>query len=625
MVGSASKRRQAAGAGRFAAPPEPEEAKLIFDRVRSEYLYARGALRLLRRVTPIARDKATTYPDLVEALAVRFGPRPALVSDRETFTFAQFAERGNRYARWSLGNGVERGDVVALYMPNRPEYLAVWLGVIRVGGITALLNTNLTGASLAHSIRIARPKHIIVAEGLLAQFESAQPHLESNAKIWLHGPGDGRYDRVDQAVEQLSGAPVPKAERPAVTIDNPALYIYTSGTTGLPKAANFNHYRIQAGMNGFSAAADAGRDDRIYVPVPLYHSTGGILGVGTTLTVGGSVVIRERFSARDFWDDVVRHDCTMFQYVGELCRYLVNAPESPAERRHRLRLCHGNGLRPDIWDEFKTRFRVPKILEWYAATEGNVVLFNLDGRPGSIGRVPSWLKHRFPIKIVRFHLDTEMPVRDASGRCIECAPDEVGEAIGQILDDPRKPAQRFEGYADEGETQRKVLRDVFEPGDAWFRTGDLLRKDALGYFSFVDRIGDTFRWKGENVATSEVSEAITVFPGVKDASVYGVSVKGQDGRAGMAAIAAEGELDLAALERHLEQQLPPYARPIFIRITKELELTGTFKRRKVTLVEEGFDPSATQDELYFRDPGRGGFTRIDRALFERIQSGGVKL
>ncbi|MDQ4062288.1 MAG: long-chain-acyl-CoA synthetase, partial [Pseudomonadota bacterium] len=520
---------------------------------------------------------------------------------------------------------VGKGDAVALLMPNRPEYLAIWLGLVRVGGVAALLNTNLTGPSLAHSIRIARPKHIIVAEDLLAQFETARPHLETNAKIWVHGQGDGRFDRVDRAVEEVSSDPVPASDRPAITIDDPALYIYTSGTTGLPKAANFNHYRIQGAMNGFAAATNATEADRTYVALPLYHSTGGVLAVGTTLTVGGSVVIREKFSAREFWDDIVRNECTMFQYVGELCRYLLNAPTSPNETRHKIRLCNGNGLRPDIWLDFKTRFRIPHILEWYAATEGNVVLFNFDGKPGSIGRIPAWAKHRFPVKLVKFDIEAEAPVRDANGHCIECAPGEVGEALGQIVNDPLKPANRFDGYADPKATEAKILRDVFEPGDAWFRTGDLMRRDELGYFYFVDRIGDTFRWKGENVATSEVSEAISLFPGVREANVYGVRIHGCDGRAGMAALEVGSEIDLDKLRRHIEARLPAYARPLFLRLMPEIEHTGTFKQRKVDLVKEGFDPRAIPDEIWFDNPETRRLERLDAALYERIQSGALRL
>jgi len=317
--------------------------------------------------------------------------------------------------------------------------------------------------------------------------------------------------------------------------------------------------------------------DRLYNCLPMYHSVGGVLATGAVLVGGGSVVIREKFSARQFWSDIVGWDCTLFQYIGELCRYLLRTDPLPHETQHRIRMCCGNGLRPDVWQGFKSRFRIPRILEFYAATEGNVSLFNVEGKPGAIGRILSFLAHRFPATLVKFDVEKDAPVRDEQGRCIRCAPDEVGEAIGKIDADSSKLASRFEGYTSREDSEKKILRNAFEPGDAWFRTGDLMRKDPQGYFYFIDRIGDSFRWKGENVATSEVAEAICAFRGVRDANVYGVEIPGTDGRAGMAALVTEDDLDLAALRTHLIARLPAYARPLFLRLRSTMELTATFK------------------------------------------------
>jgi len=594
------------------------------ERVKSEYAYLSGAIRALRRTTAIARNPDRVYPDVVADLAARWGDRPALISDRETFTYSDYHRRGNRYARWALASGIGRGDTVALLMPNRPEYLAVWLGVARAGGVTALLNTNLTGASLAHCVNIVAPKIVIVAAELADVFESARPHLAGAPAIWGHGEG-APGTRLDRALSGLDDADVPASQRPKLTTSDRCLWIYTSGTTGMPKAANINHYRVQAIMNGFSAAMNATRDDRMYVALPLYHTSGGVLATGTVLTVGGSVVIREKFSAREFWDDVVRHDCTLFQYIGELCRYLLNTPPNPKERAHRIRLASGNGLRPDIWTAFQERFAIPKILEWYAATEGNAVLFNFDGKPGSIGRVPKWAERKFLLKVVRFDVAREEIVRGPDGRCVACGPDEVGELISEIVDDPKKPSQCFNGYADAESTRRKVLENAFAEGDRWFRTGDLVRRDRLGYYYFVDRIGDTFRWKGENVATSEVAEAIGVFPGVHTANVYGVAVPGRDGRAGMAALEADDGLDLSALSRHLDERLPAYAKPVFLRRKGEIETTTTFKLKKVDLKTEGFDPHRIADELFYLDPASGTYVRLDPATYDRIVAGTIRL
>lgn len=596
----------------------------IVDRVRSEWAYISGAIRTLRRTTAVARHPNRVWPDVAADLAARFGDRPALLSDRETLTYRQYHRRGNRYARWARANGVGKGDTVALFMPNRPEYLAVWLGIARAGGVTALVNTNLSGPSLAHCVNIVRPRHVIVAAELADTFATARPHLTGDPALWSHGEG-GPGARIDLALDALSDDDLPASERPALSNEDRCLWIYTSGTTGLPKAANINHYRVQAVMNGFSAAMAATAADRMYVALPLYHTSGGVLAVGTTLTVGGSVVIREKFSAREFWDDVVRWDCTLFQYIGELCRYLLNTPPTAAETRHRIRLASGNGLRPDIWETFKTRFRIPVLLEWYAATEGNAVLFNFDGRTGSVGRVPKWAERKFLLKIVRFDVAREGVVRGPDGRCIECGVDEVGELLSEIVNDPKKPSQRFEGYADAGDTRRKVLENVFREGDRWFRTGDLLRKDALGYYYFVDRIGDTFRWKGENVATSEVAEALGVFPGIHTANVYGVAVPGRDGRAGMATVEAEPDLDLVALSRHLDDRLPAYAKPVFIRCKGEIETTSTFKLKKVDLVSDGFDPHRIADALFYLDPAAGHYVALDLAAYDRIAAGEVRL
>jgi fatty-acyl-CoA synthase len=278
-----------------------------------------------------------------------------------------------------------------------------------------------------------------------------------------------------------------------------------------------------------------------------------------------------------------------------------------------------------VWPEFQRRFRIPHILEFYAATEGNVALFNFEGKVGAVGRIPWFVAHRFPTAVVRFDVEKEQPVRNAEGFCIACEPNEVGEVIGKILNDPAKPANRFEGYASAAETEKKTLHNVFEAGDAWFRTGDLMRKDEHGYFYFVDRIGDTYRWKGENVATSQVSEAITVFPGVKEANIYGVAIPGTEGRVGMAALVVENGLDLAAFRNHLAKQLPDYARPLFLRMQNEIDVTGTFKQKKIDLVRQGFDPSTVTDPIYFNDHERQSFVRLDQALYDRIVGGQVRL
>jgi fatty-acyl-CoA synthase len=583
----------------------------------------RDWVRALEATAPIAGNPQRILPRVIEELAETRGDAPALLSAHECLTYRALDDRANRYARWALGQNLGKGEAVCLVMPNRPEYLAIWLGISKVGGVVSLINTNLRGAALAHCLDIVKPQHIIVASELCGEVRAALAPMASPPKVWSHGSDD--FVRIDRVVEKLSGGRLTEAERRGVTIADRALHIYTSGTTGLPKAAHVSHHRLMQWSFWFAGLMNTGPEDRMYDCLPLYHSVGGVVATGAVLVRGGSVVIRDKFSVREFWDDVVNWDCTLFQYIGELCRYLANAPEQPREKQHRLRLCCGNGLRADVWQKFQDRFAIPKILEFYAATEGNVSLYNVEGKVGAVGRVPSFLAHRFPLALVKSDSETQEPIRDERGHCVRCATGEAGEAIGRIHDGAAHAAAEFEGYTDTAASQKKILRDVFEHGDAWYRTGDLMRSDASGYFYFVDRIGDTFRWKGENVASCEVAAAITAFPGISEATVYGVPIPSTEGAAGMAALVADGILDLPKLRTHLARVLPPYARPLFLRIQDRIAVTATFKHQKNELVREGFDPAATDDAIYFDDPSQQAYVRLDRALFERIKAGAFRL
>jgi fatty-acyl-CoA synthase len=578
-------------------------------------------LRALELTKPIADRPKRVLPIIIDELEERFGEKIALLSDRECLTYRALAQQARRYARWALAQGIAKGDVVCLLMPNRPEYLAIWLGITRTGAVVSLVNTNLVGMSLAHCVDVVTPKHVIVAAELVATFAQARQHVASDAKVWSHGANANRWPDIADDVGRRSGEPLSVAECRAPTVADRALLIYTSGTTGLPKAANVNHHRLLIWSLWFAGMMDTRADDRMYNCLPMYHSIGGVVATGAVLVNGGSVVIREKFSAGQFWDDIVRWDCTLFQYIGELCRYLLHAPAHRCERAHRIRLACGNGLRGDVWEGFKARFGIPRILEFYAATEGNVTLFNTEGKPGAIGRIPSFLAHRSPLVLARYDVGRGELLRDAQGRCIRCGPHEVGEAIGRIAGDA---GSRFEGYTDPRETERKVVRDAFEQGDAWFRTGDLMRKDARGHFYFVDRIGDTFRWKGENVSTSEVSDAIVAFPGITQAIVYGVAVPGCEGKAGMVAVVSDRPVDLVAFRQHLAAHLPEYARPVFLRVCDDVDLTGTFKPQKNALVREGYASAEIDDRIYFHDRERG-FVVLDGVLIAHIQAGRARL
>jgi len=406
-----------------------------------------------------------------------------------------------------------------------------------------------------------------------------------------------------------------------MTAADTALLIYTSGTTGLPKAARINHMRAQLYMRGFAGATGANPSDRIYVTLPLYHATGGLCAPGAALLNGASIILRGTFSASHFWDEVAAEGATLFVYIGELCRYLVNHPPAANERAHKLRLAFGNGLSRDVWAQLETRFAVPRVLEFYGSTEGNVSMFNFDGGLGAVGRIAPYLAPLFNVALVSFDVEKEAPVRGADGFCVPCAPGEAGECLGAIHGDARTA---FTGYVDHKASEKKVLRDAFRKGDAWFRTGDLMSRDALGYYYFVDRVGDTFRWKGENVSTSEVAQVLSAAPGVKEATVYGVAVPHHDGRAGMAAVVAGEGFDLARLREAMEQSLPPFAQPLFVRITDALAVTGTFKPRKMALIAAGFDPTKCAGPLYFHDR-EIGLIPLTPELYARILSGEERL
>ncbi|MBW8708082.1 MAG: long-chain-acyl-CoA synthetase [Alphaproteobacteria bacterium] len=590
--------------------------------VKREAIYLGSIARtlwLLRRVKP---DASHSIVDIVEAQAKKHPANAAILYQGQVMTYAELDARANRYAHWALAQGIGRGTPVALLMENRPDFICAWLGMFKVGAQVALINTNLVGAALSHSITVSGSRHAIVGAELVRNFLEAP--FDAPPALWLEGvdPLDGQTGNLTSALAAAPDGAPDKAARAGVTLKERAFFIYTSGTTGLPKAANFSHMRMLFMMSGFVGALRPRESDRIYDPLPLYHSTGGVCAVGLAFFSGGALIIKRKFSVHEFWSDVHAYGATMFEYIGELCRYLLNAPPSPLERGHNIRAITGNGLRPEIWREFQARFAIPRIVEFYGATESNVSMLNYDGTVGAVGRVPDYLEWLLPSRVVRFDVEKEMPVRGPNGLCIECRADEVGEAIGGLS---KRAGREFEGYTNRAESDKKMLRDVFRHGDMWFRTGDLMRRDAHGYFYFVDRIGDTFRWKGENVSTGEVGEALAAVPGILEANVYGVTVPGMEGRAGMASLVVDGDFRLDLLAERLQHRLAPYARPIFLRLSPRIDVTGTFKQRKMDLVREGFDPSAIADPLYVMDAGSGAYERLTPQRYGEIIAGQIRL
>jgi fatty-acyl-CoA synthase len=596
----------------------------VTESFESDSKFARDAwLRALGKTANIG-DQGVTLPALMQRLGGEFDAAPALISSDASMTYRQLAFRCNQYARWGIAQGLVSGDAVSLLMGNCAEYPAIWLGLTHLGVVVALVNSQLTGQVLAHSINIARPKALLVGADLAPRVAAIRGNLAADLSCRVLGSSTQNFAALEPELAVLSGEPLRAAERAPPAIDATAVYIYTSGTTGLPKAANVSHYRLMQWSYWFAGMMDTRRGDRMFNCLPLYHSVGGVVAIFATLVSGGAVVIRPRFSASDFWRDVRDERCTLFQYIGELCRYLVNSPHQALETEHSLRLACGNGLRPEVWEAFKNRFRIPRILEYYASTEGNFSLYNCEGQPGAVGRIPPYLANRLQVALLRFDVDTGEPRRNQAGFCELCAANEIGEAVGLIPAGGAR-AGRFEGYADVDASARKLLRNVFKEGDLWYRTGDLMRRDERGFFYFIDRVGETYRWKGENVSTAEVLSALAASRGVLEGVVYGVVVPGADGRAGAAALVVNADFDLAAFRADVAQRLPPYARPVFLRILTRLEATGTFKPRKQELVQAGFDPKRADGPLYFDDPSAQRYVPVDAALFAAISAGKVRI
>lgn len=593
----------------------------LIDSLKSDWIYINGFRRIIGAIGKFDPNADYTLADAIEDAVDDHAERVFISFEGQEITYADFEARANRFAHWGLSAGLKKGDTVALFMENRPDYIAFWAGMAKIAVKTAMINYNLTSAGLAHCLKVVDCKAIVMNPELAPNYASAREQAPLALGAFVLGGDVEGATRFDKAVDQSAPGRPDKSLRAGMKGGDVALYIYTSGTTGLPKAAKITNVRAMGLMRVFKDATEANHTDRILLTLPLYHATGGMCGVGTALNAGACIILERKFSASHFWKQAIDNRATMLVYIGEFGRYLMNQPPSALERAHKITKGFGNGLRADVWAEFVKRTGIHKLVEFYGSTEGNVNFFNLDGKIGAVGRIPRLLRSRLPARIIRFDVETEEPVRGADGLCIEAEADEIGEAVGPINGEPR---QRFDGYNDEAQSKKKLLRDVFVKGDLWFRTGDLMRMDADGYVYFADRIGDTFRWKGENVSTSEVEIAISAVPDVTQAIVYGVQVPGQDGRAGMAAITPEG-VDLKALYAHLAANLPAYARPVFLRLKAELETTGTMKYRKVDLVKDGFDPAATTDPIFVADNDARSYQRITPELFQKINSGGIRL
>ena len=593
----------------------------VFQTIKHEAKYLTNMLRTLKAVKHIDPDSEKIVPDEIESWVAKYSNNIALIEDERTFTFREMDDYANRVANWAVAQGLKAGDTVALFARNRLEYVPMWYGLTKAGIIPAMLNFQLADKALAHCLNISGAKTLLLDHEMAAQWKSAKGKVEHEIEV-LAAFGDVKgYTRLEEKLNATVPSRPSRSLRQDIKGGDTCMKMFTSGTTGLPKAAKVTHVRALNYLLGFGAAANTNETDRMLMVLPMYHATGGLCGVGAALSKGGGVIIRPKFSASKFWDEATDNGATLFMYVGELCRFLLSSPAHPKERAHKIRWIIGNGLRPDVWEGFVSRFDIPHVIEFYGATEGNVSLINVDGNVGAVGRAPAYLRSRFNCEIIRFDVESGSNIRGSDGFCIRVDAEETGELIGEIKMDSAR--FRFDGYANEEATNKKILRDVFKKGDAWFRTGDLMKRDAQYYYYFMDRVGDTFRWKAENVATGEVAAVLSAFPGVTQANVYGVEIPGYDGRAGMASVVSERELDLKALKAHVSAALPHYAQPVFLRISQESETTGTFKFKKTNLVKAGFDPANVSDPLYVA--ADDAYAAITPSVHKDILSGELRL
>ncbi|WP_375192162.1 long-chain-acyl-CoA synthetase [Marinobacter sp.] len=596
---------------------------------------ARSLPGILRRLPAITRglyyysldneNRELTLGTLVETNARNVSHRPAVLFEDRVITWSELNGWANRIARYLQEQGLSKGDAIAVFLENRPELLAVVAGAAKLGVACAMLNTSQKGKVLEHSIGLNEPKMVVVGEELLDTFEGIRANLHTRHPrpfqfladintLNAFGEAPEGYTNMAEQVSTFNSDNLVLTNPPRM--GDTAIYLFTSGTTGLPKAAPGSHRKFVKAYGGFGLMSLAMEpEDVLYCTLPLYHGTALLVCWGSVLAGGSAIALRRKFSASAFWDDVRRYRATTFGYVGELCRYLLNQPPGPQDRNHSLTKMIGNGLRPSIWKEFKDRFGIKTVAELYASSEGNIGFSNFFNMDNTVGFSTA------PYKLVKFHEGTRDPIRDKKGFMKEVAKGEPGLLIGEIT-----KKWSFEGYTQKDATEKSILRNAFKKGDAWFNTGDVLREIGFGHLQFVDRMGDTFRWKGENVSTTEVENIIDGSGLVEEAIVYGVEIPGTNGKAGMVTLVPQSNgqsFDVNGLFRYLRDNLPAYAVPVFLRVTNAIEKTGTFKYRKVDIQKLGYS-LRDGESVYAWLPGTDGYTLLTPELVSEIESGSVR-
>ena len=555
--------------------------------------------------------------------AVKRNPQGiALLFEDQSYSYRALNEWANQIAHYYLSLGAKKGDVIAVMVENRPELIATIVALAKIGVTIALVNTSQVGKVLAHSINLVNPIAVIAGEEVRAAIDEARPELKvpqdrfhwfADQETHKHaGTAPKGYVNLAQQIDQFPKFN-PSTTR-TVTGKDGLFYIYTSGTTGLPKAVIFTHSRWTLAYGTYGHILNLGKDDVMYVTLPLYHATGVVVCWCGVIAGSATLAVRRKYSTSAFWKDVQKFNASAIGYVGELCRYLIDAPTTELDRAHRVTKMIGNGMRPNIWGKFKERFGVQEVLELYASSEGNVGFSNIFNFDNTVGFSPT------PYAIVEFDKEKNELVRDKKGHCKKVKTGEVGLLIGKITS--RSP---FDGYTDPEKNKSVILKDVFTKGDSYFNTGDLVRDIGFRHAQFVDRLGDTFRWKGENVSTTEVENMVCEYHKIAEAVVYGVEIPNTNGRAGMAAITlVDGEelneADLSAMVNVFKKCLPSYAIPVFLRVQAKVETTGTFKYQKNKLKEDAFNPAKTSERLLVLLPGATAYCDVNAEIFNNIQN-----
>ncbi|XP_045854744.1 long-chain fatty acid transport protein 6 [Meles meles] len=599
--------------------------KLLFPYFWDDFWFLLKVVRYgIRMGKYVLKGELFTVLDKFLSLAKKHPQKPFIIYEGDIHTYQDVDKRSSRVAHVFLNHStLKRGDTVALLMSNEPDFVHVWFGLAKLGCVVAFLNSNIRSNCLLHCIRSCEPRALVVGADLLETIEEILPSLPEDITVW--GMSDSVPQGVTSLKEKLSMAsdrPVPRSYHVASSLKSPHLYIFTSGTTGLPKAAVISQLQSlkgSAGLWGFGSTAN----DIIYITLPLYHSSGSLVGIGGCVELGATCVLKKKFSASQFWNDCRKYNVTVFLYIGELCRYLCKQPKREGEKDHQVRLAVGNGVRSDVWREFLDRFGNIKMCELYGATEGNISFMNYTGKIGSVGRTSFFHKLLFSYDLLKYDFQKDEPIRNEQGWCIHVKKGEPGLLICRV--NKKNP---FFGYAgSKKHTEKKLLCDVFKKGDVYFNTGDLMVQDQDNFFYFWDRTGDTFRWKGENVATTEVADVIGMLDFIQETNVYGVTVPDYEGKAGMASVTLKPNksLDLEKVYEQVVTFLPAYACPRFLRIQEKMETTGTFKLQKFQLMEEGFSPLKISDPLYFLDNLKKSYVPLTKELYNQIVLGKVKL